>query len=469
MSRVATVCALVLLTACGSDPGPSDPDPTAAGLELSTFTQGAPPDPDGYLLQVDEGEATAVAANDTLSLPDVDVGEHRIALSGLAANCVVAGPNPRTVVAAAGLVTKVRLAVTCSATTGELRVEVSTHGIRPDIDGYVVAANGTEQPIEPNATLTISDLPPGDLAVTLAGIAANCQVLGDNPRTVSVSPGVPALAGFAVECAASPEGRLLVSSDRGGTFHLYRVNEDGSDLHNLTPSQQTFGGDWSPDGARIVFSAAAPDGAELMVMSADGSGLTPLGVKGSSPRWSPDGRTIAFSSGDGITLVDQDGTNRRVLVEGTRPDWSPDGQHIAFDRTDRSRCLYDIACPVEIFVIAVDGTGLRRLLPASNPSDAMTNPRWSPDGAFLAYGRSCCFLGANVSGLYTVSADGSLPRRIYPEGVRGVIAWSPDGSTIAVPIAGANGKTDIFAVPRGGGTAAVLLATPGGDYPQAWR
>jgi Tol biopolymer transport system component len=470
VSRLALIALLVLLAACASDSvRPSEPEPTAAVLELHTSTRGAPPDPDGYLLRVDGAEGTVVALNDTLSLPDIAAGEHRVELTGVAENCVLSGPNPRTIVAVAGAVTRVDLAVRCSAPTGELRIEVSTAGIRPDIDGYVVAVNGSEQPIGPDATLTVSDLPPGDIEVRLAGIAPNCRVSGDNPRTATVTVGATAVATFAIECAGSAEGRLLVTSDRGGATHLYRLEEDGSDLRDLTPAQEAFTGDWSPDGSRIVFSAVRDGGVQLFVMTADGSDGTALGVAGDGPRWSPDGRRVAFTDGEEIVLVDPDGTNRRDLGQGRHPDWSPDGSRIVFDRIDRLRCVADLACPVELFVMAADGTGVRRITMANNASDVMMNPRWSPDGTGVAYTRRCCFLGANVSGLYVVGANGSLPRRIYAGPVRGGVAWSPDGASIAAAVGAPDGTTDILAVPRAGGRETVLLATPGSDFPQAWR
>jgi hypothetical protein len=469
VSRAAIIFALILLAACGSDSLPPEPEPTAAALEVSTSTRGAPPDPDGYLLRLDGGEGTPLALNDTLSLPEVAAGEHRVELTGLAENCVLSGPNPRTVEAAAGVVTKVRLDVRCGALTGALRIDVSTGGIRPDIDGYVVAVNGSEQPIAANASLTVPELPPGDVAVGLAGIAPNCQVSGDNPRTVPVTIGATAVAVFTVECVASPEGRLLATSDRGGRFHLYSLREDGSGLRDLTPSQEAFAGDWSPDGSRIVFSASGADGAELYVMNADGSGLVGLRIGGSSPRWSPDGRTIAFTSTQGIALADPDGANLRTLGDGRHPDWSPDGAQIAFDRLDRSRCVVDLACPVALFVMAADGTNVRRLTTANNVSDEMTSPRWSPAGTAIVYTRRCCFLGPNSSGLYVVSANGGLANRIYLGTVRGSAVWSPDGSSVAAAVTGADGTTDIFAIPRAGGRETLLLATPGSDFPQAWR
>jgi Tol biopolymer transport system component len=333
----------------------------------------------------------------------------------------------------------------------------------------VVTVNGTGYPTGSNAGLTVRGLAPGLVEVGLAGIAGNCLVTGENPVTISVAAGATAATSFAVQCAPSADGRLLVVSDRDGRSGLYLLREDGSDLRDLAPTQEVYAGDWSPDGTRIVFSAAAGGAARPFVMDADGSGVVGLGVAGSGPRWSPDGRTIAFTSDDGITLVDPDGAHRRVLGEGRNPDWSPDGTAIAFDRTDRSRCVADLACPVELFTIKPDGTDVRRLIRVTDFSDGMTAPRWSPDGTAIAFARRCCFLGPDLGGLYVLPAGGGAIHRIHPGRVRGSPVWSPDASSVAAPVAGLDGTTDILVVPRAGGLETQLLATPGSDYPQAWR
>jgi Tol biopolymer transport system component len=119
------------------------------------------------------------------------------------------------------------------------------------------------------------------------------------------------LRGYWENVAWSPDGsRLLLAgfprgSANSGTFDLWTVRPDGTDLVQLTNDEttDTFPS-WSPDGSRITFQRnedlEEPDYRnDVYVMNADGSGLRRVtvwpGFDG-MPVWSPDGRFLAFSS-----------------------------------------------------------------------------------------------------------------------------------------------------------------------------
>jgi hypothetical protein len=77
---------------------------------------------------------------------------------------------------------------------GDLTVTTRTNGADLDADGYRFNAVGPEgngvqgAAIATNGSFTISRVLVGDYIVTLTGIAANCSVNGENPRTVTVTP-----------------------------------------------------------------------------------------------------------------------------------------------------------------------------------------------------------------------------------------------------------------------------------------
>jgi TolB protein len=447
---------------CGSPPG---------SLEIVVTTTGDEPDPDGYLISLDGTPGVPVGGSGTVTITNVAAGEHAIRVDGLALNCVVAGGNPRLVTIESGPV-HVDLEVHCSHPAGTIRVATTTSGARRDPDGYEVTVGGTTLHIDSNGTLTVPDLPLGDIEVRLDGIAPNCRVEGDNPRTVSLTNDAVVTVSWVLGCLPTGEGIILFSSNRSGTSHVYRVRQDGADLRDLTPTFEAAGGDWSPDGSRIVFTRATDLGPDLMVMDADGKHATRLGVGGARPRWSPDGRKIVFAGLDGlITVINADGSGATPLVAGANPDWSPDGTLIAFERVDRSRCVYDLFCSSNIYVMSADGTGERVVAPAANASDRLTQPDWSPDGSKIAYTRSCCFLVPGTSGVYTTSALGGPAHLVYRERpVQSGPIWSPDGSLLLVAVRRSSDVTgDLMVIAVDGSGGAPLAPASGSDFPQAWR
>jgi Tol biopolymer transport system component len=195
-----------------------------------------------------------------------------------------------------------------------------------------------------------------------------------------------------------PEEQLLFLSTRDGALDdlgrpmldIYRMNADGSDVVNLTrqPSFNYIHLSVSPDGHRIVFSSDRA-GSGIWIMNTDGANLTRLTGRGpgegssASPRWSPDGTRIAFTSnreqgqvGGGlhrrVYVVNADDTGLMPLFErmgdhspGTNfsasfNGWSASGAMIALTRRLPSTAP-------DIFVINADGSNLRDL--TNSPSE----------------------------------------------------------------------------------------------------
>ena len=146
---------------------------------------------------------------------------------------------------------------------------------------------------------------------------------------------------------------------------------------------------WSPDGKRLAFSqgiyfrAGPHPVGQVSLINTDGTGLQSISVDGTNsgfPSWSPDGQKMVYEQ-DGHLVVLTVSTNTRVNLTspgGQRdnfPKWSPKGDWIAFT-SDR-----DGDEQFRIYLIRTDGTGLHKL--TDSPGDAHCT--WSPDAKSLVF------------------------------------------------------------------------------------
>ena len=184
---------------------------------------------------------------------------------------------------------------------------------------------------------------------------------------------------------------------------------------------------WSPDGRRVVFASHRHGSWDLFTMAADGSdvrGLTAGDANEEWPAWSPDGSRIAYASrpqgSSSIWTVTPDGMDARQLTPGlasdVTPTWSPDGRQIAFT-TNRDG-------NDEVYLMNVEGSAARNI---TSHADHDRDPVWSPGGRFI------CFSSLRDGGseLYALeTATGAVTRLTYSPGTDSEPRWSADGTTI---------------------------------------
>jgi serine/threonine protein kinase/Tol biopolymer transport system component len=184
---------------------------------------------------------------------------------------------------------------------------------------------------------------------------------------------VPAVAGkrlFAI--GVQERGELLRYDTRSRQFQPYLSGTWADGL------------DFSRDGQWIAY-IAWPEGT-LWRSKRDGSErlrLTSPSAFAATPRWSPDGKQIAFvawkagKSGIYVTSA-EGGTPQELVSEGPGlidPTWSRDGNLLAFGRSPWIQLS-----TIEIRIFDVTDRKLRTL----TGSEGLFMPRWSPDGRYLA-------------------------------------------------------------------------------------
>lgn len=283
--------------------------------------------------------------------------------------------------------------------------------------------------------------------------------------------------------------------------------EDISAVHEVSDPQI------SPDGQWVAYSVTASDHAKdkqithLWMASWDGKRSIPLTNSQQSehtPRWSPDGQSLAFLSSRGsddaptqLWVLDRAGGEARILTgfngDVIDYDWSPDGKRLALIVADEDPAkapgMKDKTPPpivIDRYFFKEDGNDylgpLRQHLyvfnVATRKAEVLTpgnfdeaRPAWSPDGREIAFvsKRGADPDRSSEFGLYVIApVPGQQPRLLTTfEGEAGDSEWAsgpvwkPDGKEIAFVAAG-DPKLIYYAthhlaiVPAAGGTARIV-------------
>lgn len=257
---------------------------------------------------------------------------------------------------------------------------------------------------------------------------------------------------------------------------LYLTMPDGSGLRQLTNGLLVASVPvWSPDGKYIAFSTRDIDERDLYVLDVDRGDLRRLtdGLWVDFPSWSPDGRLIAFGSYEGgyvknqadlesavgvLRIVDVTTGENRVLLgdlgKSVLPRWSPDGKSIAFTQQDSVRGDWDA------YVVRSDGTALQKLM--DNPeNDGL--PNWSPDSTVMVFES----FRNNSPSIYVVNADGSGLRPLV-DAVGSGPAWSPDGKSVSFTSFHRTGAEIAIVDSDGTNLRELTNGTKGVDAQAAW-
>jgi dipeptidyl aminopeptidase/acylaminoacyl peptidase len=231
----------------------------------------------------------------------------------------------------------------------------------------------------------------------------------------------------------SPDGRTVA-------YTVWSIDRDANDYRSAiwlaptgrsgTPRQFTSGTKrdatprWSPDGASLAFTSKR-DGEHMQLYVIPVAGgeprrLTDLKDDVMDPAWSPDGSRLAFVCRVPDAAYEED-EKRRPPRRFRRLKYKLDNVGWTADR------------PQRLFVVPADGSGQPTQLLSGDFEES--GPAWSPDGKRIAFGsaRHPDWDIDQVRDVYVTASDGSgEPERITQGDANcDMPSWSPDGTTIA--------------------------------------
>src|SRR5271155_537152 len=200
------------------------------------------------------------------------------------------------------------------------------------------------------------------------------------------------------------------ASDRLIAFPRYRGT-------NTSPA-------WSPDGSQIAFMSSQGGDPEIYLADADGGHLHRItfavGVN-TSPAWNPKtGKQIVFVSDRGgdpvLYLANSDGTDVQKLDMPDMgyvvdPSWSPNGQLLAFSWRRPSGNF-------DIYIMDIVS---RQLVELTRDQGRNERPSWAPDGRHIVFEST----RTGTRHIWSMLADGSLPRELTFQGQNESPNWSP--------------------------------------------
>lgn len=237
---------------------------------------------------------------------------------------------------------------------------------------------------------------------------------------------------------SSSKLQILFTTARDGNFEVYTMNEDSSEVKNLTNHPKTdYGLGWSLNGKQILFYSNRTGNEDIWQMNNDGTSPINLTNTISNERaatYSPNGKTIAFISdrdqkttdlytmnanGSNVTRL----TNYKSYCESAT--FTNDGKHIIYtmifqkDASDKNE-------NGEIFIIDADGKNLKQL---TNRTGFDSGASVSPNGKKIAfYGKS----ETGNTDIFIMNLDGTAIQNLTNDKMPDYSpSWSPDGNWIS--------------------------------------
>ncbi|MBN1298775.1 MAG: PD40 domain-containing protein [Actinobacteria bacterium] len=209
----------------------------------------------------------------------------------------------------------------------------------------------------------------------------------------------------------SPDGKKIAwSAVMGNTWQIFTMNWDGSDKKQITniPSRCGYPS-WSFDGRHIFFELYIDESWEIYVMESDGANVKRLTSNPGVDNWHPSAHPFknitlyesGHSGSEEIWQIDIDGGNNAQISPGGRnfrvPRYSIDGKKIAFMSADSNG-------KEQIFIMESDGSNILQL---TDTPDQARLPSFSPDNRYMAFNTK-----DGGSEIFIMNIDGSDKKQL---------------------------------------------------------
>lgn len=238
----------------------------------------------------------------------------------------------------------------------------------------------------------------------------------------------------------SPDGTRLLytAADEEGRSQLFLRWMDTGQTAMLTRFEQAPGGiSWSPDGKQIAFTRFVPSesaGPISMPKKPKGAEWAPAPTVHEDYWYRADGRGFLKPGFSQVFVLSTDGGTPRQLTDGPfhhrgTPQWTPDGEFLIFSanrHADWQRRQSDS----EVFELRISNGKLRQLTDRRGPD---RNPVVSPDGKWIAYtGYEDRKRAFQNSKLWVMPREGG-EASCWSEGLDadlGSLQWAPDSRSV---------------------------------------
>jgi TolB protein len=258
--------------------------------------------------------------------------------------------------------------------------------------------------------------------------------------------------------------RMAGTVESRGVKEIYITDYDGENARRITVNRTlNITPRWSPDGRSIAFTSYRRGGANIFISNIFQGTLVevtqgPRVGENWLPAWSPDGTRVAFSStregNPEIYIANRDGSNVRRVTQHAgidiSPTWSPSGTQIAF--------VSDRSGTPQIYTVGVDGLNLVK----KTSESFCDKPTWSaaPFNEIAYASRTGPGFDVKVLDL----ATNEVHQLTFGEGSNESPAFAPNGRHLVFTSTRA-GKTQVFTMARDGKNVRQLTRTGNNEKP----